>query len=90
MNNTIDKTTMSGTRLFDSYRIANDREKFWANQLIEEVEPEESGMWFTYWNIERKLLYAEIERRADLYDKDVVLHLIETCQPFCFIDENRS
>lgn len=83
----VNKTGLSLQRLFECYRVAVDREKFWGRQLVEDVTPVESETWFTYWNMERKLLYAEIESRANRITTDALKYLIETCNPFTLIDE---
>ena len=79
-------TTLSLTQLNDRWRLAAANENSKGKQLLPDVMiPEQVAYQFTFWNIERKLIDREIERRADLLPTEVLMYLIETGQTFSFL-----
>ena len=79
-------TTLSLTQLFDQWRIASDREEI--KRILLESEPENDAYAedFSRWNLHRKIIYAEIERRADMFEMELLNHLMDTCTNFYFND----
>jgi hypothetical protein len=78
---------LSFNQLFDQWAIAAHLENKWRSALEKQVCCDFSALKFSNWNMQRKLLYAEIERRADLLELEVVNHLIETGTNFYFNDK---
>jgi hypothetical protein len=72
MANNIPYTFLKLDILFLKWEKAMDRAKCWAILLKEFPEDDETAMIFAKWDTRAKLLYLEIERRADQLPENIL------------------
>lgn len=78
---------LSITQLFEQWRVFAHLENYWRKALERNPASDHAANKFSKWNLKRKMANAEIERRADLLEFEVVNCLIETCTNFYFHDK---
>lgn len=80
-------TTLSLTQLFDQWAINAHTENAWRATLQKAPESDFAATKFATANLQRKMINAEIERRADLLEFEVVNCLIQSGTNFYFHDK---
>jgi hypothetical protein len=75
---------LSLTEIQRQWLSASIHAKHYRKALTLYPESDQYAMSFAQWDVEEKMLYAEIERRADLLPMPLVFDLIDSCLPFQF------